>query len=115
VQRVFRLRSGDAEVRLPYTAYLIGSWPNFVAIADVNSDGRADVLMTAGYEYDLANDYKLFVFPQADGQLGTPTKLATHNSYPGISDVAGATPWSLTRIPGEHCRGSPGSVMRTQS
>jgi hypothetical protein len=27
VQRVFRLRSGDAEVRLPYTAHLIGSWP----------------------------------------------------------------------------------------
>jgi hypothetical protein len=59
-----------------------GSWPEAVAIGDVNGDGRNDVVLVTSYYFDPANDYKVFVFLQkADGTLAAPIKYATAGTY----------------------------------
>jgi len=59
-----------------------GSWPEAVAIGDVNNDGRNDVVMVTSFYFDPTNDYKLLVFLQnADGTLATPVKLDTVGTY----------------------------------
>lgn len=59
-----------------------GSWPEAVAIGDVNGDGRNDVVMTTSYYFSEENDYKLFVFLQGeDGKLLPPVKYPTSSSY----------------------------------
>jgi len=65
-----------------YVAFPTGSWPEAVAIGDVNGDGRNDVVMTTSFYFDAANDYKVFVFLQnADGTLAPPVKYATSSTY----------------------------------
>lgn len=65
-----------------YTAITTGSYPEAVAIGDVNGDGRNDVVMTTSYLNDSANDYKIFVFLQnSAGGLEAPVKYATSCSY----------------------------------
>ncbi len=57
----------------PYVAYPTGSWPEAVAIGDVNGDGRKDVVLVTSYYVDAAHDYKLFVFLQnASGGIDPP-------------------------------------------
>ena len=65
-----------------YVAFPTGSWPEAVAVGDVNGDGRNDVVMTTSFYFDAANDYKVFVFLQnADGTLAPPVKYATSSTY----------------------------------
>ena len=67
---------------LDYVVIPTGSWPEAVAIGDVNNDGRNDVVLTTSYNNDAANDYKIFVFLQnAAGGLDPPVKYATSCSY----------------------------------
>jgi len=57
----------------PYVAYSVGSWPEAVAIGDVNGDDLNDVVMTTSFYFDPDNDYKLFVFLQnSSGELEVP-------------------------------------------
>jgi fibronectin type 3 domain-containing protein len=66
----------------PYQATPVGSWPEAVAIGDVNGDGRNDVVMTTSYYFDPANDFHLWVFLQAvDGTLSPPVSYATAATY----------------------------------
>jgi len=61
----------------PYQALATGSWPDAVAIGDVNGDGRNDVVMTTTYYFAGADDNKVFVFLQkADGTLDLPRKYS---------------------------------------
>lgn len=85
------------ELFQPYQVLFdVGSWPEAVAIGDVNNDGRADVVMTTSFYFDEPNDYKLFVFLQdAAGVLQPPISYATSGSYTSrpesvdIGDVTG--------------------------
>lgn len=66
----------------PYMAFPTGSWPEAVAIGDVNNDGRNDVVMTTSFDFDQANDYKLLVFLQkASGRFDPPIKYSTLSAY----------------------------------
>jgi hypothetical protein len=75
----------------PYQTIPIGSWPNAVAAADLDGDGRTDVVVATQAYFDPANDYKLFVFFQnADGTLAPPIKLdAGNGTSVGIGDLDG--------------------------
>lgn len=65
-----------------YTAIPTGSWPEAVAIGDVNGDGRNDVVLVTSYYFSPENDYKLFVFLQdATGALQPPIKYNTAGTY----------------------------------
>lgn len=64
----------------PYVEFPVGSWPEAVAMGDMNSDGRQDVVMTTSYYFDPPNDYHIFVFLQdAKGHLEPPVKYAAGN------------------------------------
>jgi uncharacterized repeat protein (TIGR01451 family) len=66
----------------PYAAVTTGSWPEAVAVGDVNGDGLADVLLTTSYYFDPVSDFKLFVFlQQPDGQLAAPVLYPTNSNY----------------------------------
>ena len=59
-----------------YEAYPTGSWPEAVAIGDVNGDGRNDVVLVTSFYFDAEHDYKLFVFLQdASGVLAAPPAI----------------------------------------
>jgi hypothetical protein len=65
---------------LSYSRYWIGSWPESIAIGDVNKDGLNDVVCTTSFGFDDENDYKLFVFTQnASGELNDPVKYNGDN------------------------------------
>lgn len=69
-----------------YTAIPVGSWPESVAIADVDGDGRKDVVLTTTFYFDDANDYHVFVFLQdANGALRAPVSFP----YPDPGNSAG--------------------------
>lgn len=58
-----------------------------VAIGDVNADGRSDVLLLTGFNFDPDNDYHLFVFlQQPEGALAAPVKYKTGVGY-GMSGL----------------------------
>ncbi|MFU8854683.1 S8 family serine peptidase [Micromonospora sp. SL1-18] len=62
----------------PYQVKTTGSQPQTVAIGDVTGDGRNDVVMATTFNFDSANDRKLFVFAQQpNGTLAAPVKYAT--------------------------------------
>jgi len=68
----------------PYKAFPVGSWPEAVAIGDVNGDGLNDVVMTTSFYSDPDNDYHIFVFLQN----------ASHQLSPPIKYPAGNIPWT---------------------
>jgi hypothetical protein len=76
---------------LPYQAIAVPSEPDAVAIGDVTGDGREDVVVTTGYDFDPANDFHLLVLAQtASGGLAAPVSYATSGSYtarPGSVDI----------------------------
>jgi hypothetical protein len=71
----------------PFTARATGSWATFVKIADMNNDGRNDVIMGLDYYFDPANDFTVQIFYQdSTGNYTTsPQKL---NSPVGMSSFA---------------------------
>jgi hypothetical protein len=71
----FFFQQENSDLFEPYVIHPVGSWPEAVAIGDVNGDGRNDVVMTTSFYFDDENDYKLFVFLQdKEGKLNTPVK-----------------------------------------
>lgn len=71
-----------ADLFEPYYVIETGSWPEAVAIGDVNSDGLADVVLVTSYYLDPENDFKLFVFLQdSHGDLMSPLKYPTNAEY----------------------------------
>lgn len=71
-----------ASIFSPYTTIATGSWPEAVAIGDVNGDGLNDVVLVTSYYFSPENDYKIFVFLQdASGALLPPIKYATAGTY----------------------------------
>jgi hypothetical protein len=88
--------AGAGSLFQPYQAIPVGSWPEAVAIGDVNGDGRNDVVMTTSFYFDDANDYRLWVFAQAaDGTLSPPVSYPTAATYSdgpdsvAIGDITG--------------------------
>ena len=66
----------------PYQAIAVGSWPEAVAVGDVNGDGKNDVVMTTSYYFDPVADFRLWVFLQgSDGTLSSPVSYATAATY----------------------------------
>jgi hypothetical protein len=85
-----------ADLFEPDVTFDVGSWPEAVAVGDVNGDGRVDVVMTTSYYFDPANDYRLFVFLQdQNGALQIPASYPTVGTYTsrpdsvGVGDVTG--------------------------
>ena len=76
---------------LPYQAIAVPSEPDAVAIGDVTGDGRDDIVVTTGYDFDPPNDFRLLVLAQtAAGGLAAPVSYATSGSYtarPGSVDI----------------------------
>ena len=76
----------------PYVAIPTGSWPEAVAIGDVNGDGLNDVVMVTSFYFDPANDYMLHVWIQnPDGTLAPRVRypLGGRPSSVAIGDVTG--------------------------
>lgn len=67
------------------------SHPRAIAIADLDADGRKDLVLATRFYFDPANDYKLFVFFQnPDGTLAAPLKLDGGNGNSvAVGDVNG--------------------------
>ena len=81
---------------LPAVTIYLPSQADAVAIGDVTGDGRDDVVATTGYDFDPANDFRLWVLAQGpDGLLQEPMSYATAGTYPrrpgsiDIGDVNG--------------------------
>jgi len=74
---VLALAANAGEISFaPYVAIPTGSWPEAVAIGDVNNDGRNDVVVGMRDMSDTLNDYKVLVFIQAlDGTLDDPLRF----------------------------------------
>src|SRR6187551_2408785 len=82
----------------PYQAFATGSWPEAVAVGDVTGDGRADVVMTTGFYFDSANDYRVWVFAQtAAGTLATPVSYPTGSTASACRCIR-----SSRRVPSAH-------------
>jgi hypothetical protein len=76
----------------PYVAIPTGSWPEAVAIGDVNGDGLNDVVMVTSYYFDPANDSMLHVWIQnPDGTLAPRVKypIGGRPQSVAIGDVNG--------------------------
>ncbi|RZU47974.1 VCBS repeat protein [Fluviicoccus keumensis] len=74
-----------------------GSWAEAVAVGDLDGDGRKDIVMTTGFEFDNANDYTLMVFmQQGDGTLSGPTRVRLKSTY-----VCKATSVAIANMTGD--------------
>ncbi len=73
----------NAEILLdPFYTITTGSWPEAVAVADLNGDGRKDVALITSYYFDPVNDYKLKIFLQDEfGQLQPSVDYALTADY----------------------------------
>ena len=73
----------------PYQAFSVGSWPAAVAIGDVTGDARNDVVLTTDFDFDPANDYRVWVFAQkSDGALASPVSYASGAGTSRLDSVA---------------------------
>lgn len=61
----------------PYQTFKTGSWPEVVAIADINGDGLNDVGVATSYYFDAQNDNRLHIFVQ-----DSSNQLVFQNKYP---------------------------------
>ncbi|HEY7371070.1 MAG TPA: VCBS repeat-containing protein, partial [Polyangia bacterium] len=76
----------------PYVAYPTGSWPEAVAIGDLDGDGRNDVALLTALFSDPANDDMVHVFLQdSDGSLKPRVKYSVggRGTSMDIGDVNG--------------------------
>ena len=65
----------DGGLFQPYVATSVGSWPEAVAVGDLNGDLRNDVALVTSFYFDPVNDYCLFVFLQdSNGGLLPPVR-----------------------------------------
>jgi gliding motility-associated-like protein len=65
----------------PFVTTATGSWPEVVAVGDINKDGLNDVVLATASYFDPINDYKIFVFLQdVSGNLQAPIKYPYSNS-----------------------------------
>ena len=78
----------DSGLLYNYIDDYVGSFPEAVAMGDVNGDGRTDVVMTTS-SYSDPNDYKLIVYlQQADTQLADPVFYQAGNGLSvGVGDL----------------------------
>ena len=61
----------------PYVARATGSSAEAITVGDVNADGRDDIVLATGFNFDAANDFKLYIYLQLpDGSLSAPAKQA---------------------------------------
>ena len=68
-----------------YVAYPTGSWPEAVAIADLNGDGRKDIVMSTS-AYSNTNDNSILIFFQnATGGLNPPVRYAAGASAVSVA------------------------------
>ena len=77
---------------LPVQDFPVGSFPEAVAIGDMNHDGRNDVVLLTSFYFDPVNDYHLFVFLQNElGGLDAPVSYPTQgtNIYRPVSLALG--------------------------
>ena len=78
----------------PYESRHVGSWPDSVAIGDVNGDRLEDVVLATSFYFDEANDYHVFIYLQRpDGSLGQPQKFkygeSTNDTDLELADLNG--------------------------
>jgi len=74
------LQNAPVSLFTAYQAFPVGSWPEAVAIGDVNNDGRNDVVLTTSKYFDPDNDNHIFVFLQTpEGTLSGPVKYPAGN------------------------------------
>lgn len=72
----------------PVTHWLGNTFPQAVAIGDVNGDGRNDVVVTTSSYNDPDNDYRLHVFLQdASGGLGSHLKYSPGGTTPLMAQL----------------------------
>ena len=83
--------TADSGLFRPYVNRETGSWPEAVAIGDLNGDGRNDVALVTSYYFDPPNDYMLHLFLQdAAGGLAPAVKYPVGQT-PKSVDVGDVT------------------------
>src|SRR5437588_12965491 len=72
---------GDGTFRTPVN-YAQGNSPNYIAVADLNSDGKPDLILNASYPVILLG--------KGDGTFEAPTLWNSNNGPLAIGDFHGA-------------------------
>jgi len=76
----------------PYMAYPVGSWPEAVAIGDLNNDGRNDVVMTTSNYGTSTNNRSVLIFYQIPGGGLSPLEryaIGADGNSVAIADLTG--------------------------
>lgn len=69
----------------PYVNTPTGSWLKQVKIADMNNDGRNDIVAGLATYGDPSNDYKIKIYYQSTtGTYGSPQSFSYESTYPGL-------------------------------